>query len=81
MDIDSDSPVTYQIIAGNTPDGAFEIDRTSGILTLRRKVDFRETPNRQGFFELTVEGSDNGAPPQLNTVSVIVTVRVSHVDS
>ena len=77
MDVDSDSPVTYRISEGNTPDGAFTIGASTGVLTLRRKLGYEETPERRGFFELTVEGSDNGVPAQLNTVSVIVTVRVS----
>ena len=76
-DVDSDSPVTYRISSGNTPDAAFEIDRSTGVLSLRRKLGYEETPNRDGYFELQVEGSDNGVPPQLNTVLVVITVRVS----
>ena len=75
-DVDSDSAVTYRIKEGNTPDKAFNINGQSGLLTLTRKLSFGETPERQGFIDLSIEGSDNGVPPQLGIAHVIITVRV-----
>ena len=48
-DRDSESPITYSIIEGNTPDNAFVIDPNSGDVTLRRPIDYNETPDKSGL--------------------------------
>ncbi|KAK3801950.1 hypothetical protein RRG08_064544 [Elysia crispata] len=71
--------ITYRIVSGNSPNQAFVINQRTGVLTLRDSLNYEETPigddgEFSGVFELKVEASDNGSPPQTNTVSVLVTV-------
>ncbi|CAL1530728.1 unnamed protein product [Lymnaea stagnalis] len=81
--IDDDDPypsnVTYRIASGQSPNNAFVLDPYTGNLTLRQFLNYDDTPrdasgNRTGVFVLTVEASDNGRPPQINTVQVRITV-------
>lgn len=66
------SVITYRIIAGNTPDGAFQLHSISGQLTLRRPL--RKQDGRQ--FELTVIASD-GVLNDTARIIVDLLVRVS----
>lgn len=50
----SPSIVTYQIIDGNT-NGAFVIDAVSGLLSVKRPITYRETPQQIGQWVLQVE--------------------------
>ncbi|RUS73610.1 hypothetical protein EGW08_018633, partial [Elysia chlorotica] len=71
--------ITYRIKSGNSPNNAFLIDEKTGVLTLRDTLNYEETPlnskgEYSGVFQVIVEASDNGSPPQTNEVSVFVTV-------
>ena len=45
-DSETDTDVTYRIIAGNTPDQAFRINPDTGELSLTRRVDYEETDGK-----------------------------------
>ncbi|GFO04280.1 cadherin-23, partial [Plakobranchus ocellatus] len=76
---DGTTAITYRIVSGQSPNNAFVINRQTGVLTLQAFLNYEETPvdsdgKYTGVFELVVEASDNGQPPQTNTVPVIITV-------
>ncbi|KAL8591923.1 hypothetical protein ACOMHN_039976 [Nucella lapillus] len=66
--------ITYRIAEGNTPTNSFVLNPYTGELSLREFVTYEQTPNRTGFFRLTVEASDNSKPPM--TVRTIVLIQV-----
>ncbi len=72
---DRDRPaqtLTYAIIAGNTG-AAFAINSSTGLITVANPaaVDFETNPS----FNLTIQVSDNGAPPLTSTAQLVVTVN------
>ncbi|XP_071106394.1 cadherin-87A-like [Haliotis cracherodii] len=71
---DPSSNITYRIIAGNTRNNAFQVNETSGELTLVSYIDYDETPSN-GRFEVVIQASDNGSPPQYNNMTVRVDVQ------
>ncbi|GFS25356.1 cadherin-23 [Elysia marginata] len=76
---DGTGQITYRIASGQTANSAFLLNPTSGVLTLRNRLNFEETPigndgKNTGVFELRVEASDNGQPPQTSVVPVYINV-------
>ncbi|KAK3593637.1 hypothetical protein CHS0354_025528 [Potamilus streckersoni] len=74
-DQESGYNVTYQIVAGNPSPPAFLMDVRSGNLSMIRNVSFDETPNKTGYFELTVRATDSDIPAQFTDTKIIVQVR------
>ena len=70
IDPDTDN-ITYSLIEGNE-DGSFEINPSSGLITLSGTLDFEST----NFYSLTVAASDGVDTLQLSSTAV-VTVEVA----
>lgn len=71
--------ITYRIVQGQSPNNAFFINSRTGVLTLQDFLNYEETPigsdgKNTGVFELRVEASDNGSPPQTSVVPVYINV-------
>ncbi|XP_046549761.1 cadherin-23-like [Haliotis rubra] len=71
---DTSGVITYRIIAGNTRSNAFRVDANTGNLTLATRIDYDETPSN-GRFEVVIQASDNGSPPQYVNMTVRVDVQ------
>ncbi|XP_067673635.1 cadherin-87A-like [Haliotis asinina] len=71
---DPSGVITYRIIAGNTRNNAFRVDPNTGNLTLASYIDYDETPSN-GRFEVVIQASDNGNPPQYVNMTVRVDVQ------
>ena len=68
LDIDSNSNLTFNIIAGNTDD-AFDIDLFTGDVSVNQSLDFETIPS----YAITVHVSDNGSPsPFFDTAVLLV---------
>jgi hypothetical protein len=72
---DPDSPndtlsVTFSITAGD-PEGIFEIDPSTGLISVASTLDFDEEP----FYFLTIQASDYGSPSLSSLVVVNVTIQ------
>ena len=74
MDPETDIEITYSIVSGNTLDEAFAVDPMTGELYLTKNVNYDQTDGK-GFFELRIQASDNGSPPQTADVVVNVIIR------
>ncbi|XP_064641460.1 cadherin-23-like isoform X2 [Lineus longissimus] len=69
--------VFYSIIDGNTKDNAFVVGRNSGVLSLKRPLNYAEAPaGTLGLFSVIIEANDGGTPPGKSNA----TVRVQVVD-
>jgi hypothetical protein len=68
-DVESTQNHAFAITAGNTG-GAFAIDPTTGAITVANSsaLDFETTPS----FALTVQVTDDGAPPESGTATITV---------
>ncbi len=71
---DRDKPaqtLTYAITGGNTA-GAFVIDSTTGVITVANPaaIDAEVNP----FFNLTIQVTDNGAPPLASSAQLVVNI-------
>lgn len=70
-DQDAGQTLTFAIIGGNTGN-AFAIDPTTGLITVNNPaaVDFETNP----VFNLTMQVTDNGAPPLTSTANLRITL-------
>ncbi|MCL4117088.1 UNVERIFIED_CONTAM: hypothetical protein GTU68_057246, partial [Idotea baltica] len=64
--------VTFAIRDGNTADGAFRIDPSSGEIFIARPLTHLDTPS--SIYALTIRATDAGTPPRHSDVRVLVTV-------
>ncbi|XP_076056440.1 cadherin-87A-like [Oratosquilla oratoria] len=64
--------VTYSLEGGNTEDGAFEVDKNSGRLTIRRPLSHMDTDT--GTYTLTIRATDAGTPPLFSDINVYINV-------
>ena len=62
--------VEFSIISGD-PEGKFEIDPSTGFISLTSSLDFDEEP----FYFLTIQASDYGIPSQSSPTVVNVTIQ------
>ena len=67
-DLGTAGELLYSITAGN--DGTFDLDRTSGSLTLASSLDFEA----RTVYSLTVTATDLGIPPRSSEVNVYIQV-------
>ncbi|XP_041642272.1 protocadherin Fat 4 [Cheilinus undulatus] len=65
--------VSYSIVQQSPPSepAIFELDSSSGILSLAQPLDYSEVK----VYQLTVQASDGGSPPLTRNISVLVTVK------
>uniref|UniRef100_A0A3Q3LLL1 FAT atypical cadherin 2 n=1 Tax=Mastacembelus armatus TaxID=205130 RepID=A0A3Q3LLL1_9TELE len=73
LDLGSGGLVTYNL--KNTESGIFQLDSSTGALTLERELDFE----RQPFYNLTVRAVDHGLPRSLSS-SCFVEIQVLDVN-
>lgn len=72
-----DVVLSYWIVDGNHDD-LFELDPDTGDFTMRHGVDINDTPDRQGYFDVTVEARESGTTPTSSNVTVRIDVRDSN---
>lgn len=73
-DKESGTDIRYRIVAGNTADNTFELGLVSGVLSVRRAINYEETPDKQGYFVLIVEATDADQPPQRTNTTITVQI-------
>ncbi|GAB1598647.1 hypothetical protein Ahia01_000141900 [Argonauta hians] len=78
IDKDSNSKMTYSIVGGNTNDNAFNIDKTSGIISARRPI-MMEDADSSSTISLKVLATDNGA--ERKSSSTVVDIDIIDINN
>jgi len=77
--LQQDRVVRYRIVAGNE-NNLFSLNKSDlnpngNLLVMKHGVDYNDTPNRQGYFVLTIEAADSINQPLVTNTTVIVNIR------
>jgi len=77
--LQQDRVVNYRIIDGN-PNNLFSLNKSTinplgNLLVMNHGVDYNDTPNRQGYYVLTIQAADNVNQPLVTNTTVIVNIR------